>query len=134
MKKNLVIAFLLLIVNCMTAYAQFESATYRQYAQYDASGKQIGSESNGTTLTLNVYNVYGGGTRMSAYQSSTIGGHVMPSMPLCPANQAFIYQGVDNGWYVYNYMNTVIIYVSGNVARVARYAGGQYLGYTEFRK
>lgn len=137
MKKTFLLFVLLMAITSAVAQ-NFEIYNYKFYAQYDARGNKINSNLTGLMVTINYWTDFYGRTTVTLFgtESNTIAGQVMPSMPLCPINQQLSYTGTNNGWRVFNWMNTVLVLISSdtNTARVERHANGQYLGYTEYRK
>ena len=130
---------LLLLVAFVSTYAQnVEVYNFKFYACYDSQGNKMASNATGLTVTITYWTDFYGRTTINLFgsESNTIAGQVMPSMPLCPINQQLSYVGVNNGWRVFNWMNTVIVLISSdtNTARVERHANGRLLNYTEYRK
>ena len=137
MKKITLLLFLL--VAFLSTHAQnVEVYNYKFYACYDAQGNKMNSNATGLTVTITYWTDFYGRTTVNLFgsESNTIAGQVMPSMPLCPINQQLNYMGVNNGWRVFNWMNTVVVLISSdtNTARVERHANGRLLNYTEYRK
>lgn len=133
----------LLLVLCLTVFISVQAQNvevhnYKFHAQYNAQGQKMSSNSTGLLVTISyLTDIYGRTTIiLTGTESITIAGIPTPGAPLCPINDRFYYMGTNNGWRVFNWMNTVKVLISSdaNTARVERYANGQLLNYTEYRK
>lgn len=138
MKQHITLIILCLSIFISTQAQNVEVYNYKFVAQYDANGNRVNSNSTGLLVTITYWTDFYGRTTCSLFgsESNTIAGQVMPAMPLCPINQQLSYTGTNNGWRVFNWMNTVLVLISSdtNTARVERHANGRFLYYTEYRK
>ena len=138
MKRYISLIILCLSIFISTQAQNVEVYNYKFVAQYDANGNRVSSNSTGLLVTITYWTDFYGRTTCSLFgsESNTIAGQVMPAMPLCPINQQLSYNGTNNGWRVFNWMNTVLVLISSdtNTARVERHANGRLLYYTEYRK
>ena len=139
MKKIALLLVLCLTVFISTQAQNVEVHNYKFYAQYNAQGNKMSSNSTGLLVTIShLTDIYGRTTViLTGTESITIAGIPTPGAPLCPINDRFYYTVVDNGWRVFCWGNTKRVLISSDtsIARVEYYGlNGNLSYYTEYRK
>ena len=140
--KRLILSLLMSVMSILPICAQYfgvpEIYRFQFHSKVDSQGQSVSANETGLMIVINTFTDFYGNTSitLTGGESNKIGGVTMPDMPLCPINQNLAYVGTNNGWLVFNWMNSVLVYISQDrrIARVEKRLGDKYVGYTEYRR